>query len=97
MNQTSEAFDPGDIFMKVGRGRSISKCRRNDEWVLQADNAKAGHYTEADRQMWIDPWSQPGSTTAGLTYYRAYHRNPPYNETHPASTVAHSRPTKEVT
>ena len=51
---------------------------------------KAGRYTEADRQAWIDAWSQPGSTTAGLNYYRANHRNPPFNETHPASMVKQS-------
>ena len=43
---------------------------------------KSGRYTEADRQAWIDAWSQPGSTTAGLSYYRANHRNPPFNDRH---------------
>ena len=51
---------------------------------------KAGRYTEEDRQAWIDAWSQPGSTTAGLSYYRANHRNPPFNDTHPASTIDRS-------
>jgi pimeloyl-ACP methyl ester carboxylesterase len=58
---------------------------------------RAGHYTEADRQFWIDAWSQPGSTTAGLSYYRANHRNAPFNDTHPASTIPHSWSAKEVT
>jgi pimeloyl-ACP methyl ester carboxylesterase len=58
---------------------------------------KAGRYTEADRQMWIDAWSQPGSTRAGLNYYRANHFNPPSNDLHPASTVAHSWSAKELT
>jgi pimeloyl-ACP methyl ester carboxylesterase len=58
---------------------------------------KAGRYTEADRQMWIDAWSQPGSTTAGLNYYRANHRNPPFNDRHPASTIPTSWSAKEVT
>ena len=58
---------------------------------------KKGHYSEEDRQRWIDAWSQPGSTTGGLNYYRANHRNPPFNETHPASTIAHSWSAKEVT
>ncbi len=58
---------------------------------------KAGRYTEADRQMWIDNWSQPGSTTAGLNYYRANHRNPPFNDRHPASTIPHSWSAKEMT
>jgi pimeloyl-ACP methyl ester carboxylesterase len=34
---------------------------------------KSGRYTEDDRQAWIEAWSQPGSTTAGLNYYRANH------------------------
>jgi len=56
-----------------------------------------GHYSEEDRQMWIAAWSQEGSTTAGLNYYRANHRNPPFNDRHPASTVARSWSAKEVT
>ena len=47
--------------------------------------------------MWIDAWSQPGSTTAGLNYYRANHRNPPFNDRHPASTIPSSWSAKEVT
>ena len=58
---------------------------------------KSGRYTEADRQAWIDAWSQPGSTTAGLSYYRANHRNPPFNDRHPASTIDRSWSAKEVT
>ena len=58
---------------------------------------KAGRYTEEDRQVWIDAWSQPGSTTAGLNYYRANHRNPPFNDRHPADTIPHSWSAKEVT
>ena len=58
---------------------------------------KSGHYTEEDRQRWIDAWSQPGSTTGGLSYYRANHRNAPFNETHPASTIPRSWSAKETT
>ncbi|MFN0100229.1 MAG: alpha/beta fold hydrolase [Gemmatimonadaceae bacterium] len=58
---------------------------------------KSGRYTEADRQAWIAAWSQPGSTTAGLNYYRANHRNPPFNDRHPASTIPHSWSAAEMT
>ena len=58
---------------------------------------KSGRYTEEDRQAWIDAWSHAGSTTAGLNYYRANHRNAPFNDRHPASTIAHSWSAKEVT
>ena len=58
---------------------------------------KSGRYTEDDRQVWIQAWSQQGWTTAGLNYYRANHRNPPFNDRHPASTIPHSWSAKEVT
>jgi pimeloyl-ACP methyl ester carboxylesterase len=58
---------------------------------------KSGRYTERDRQMWVDAWSQPGSTTAGLNYYRANHRNPPFNDLHPAATIPTSWSAKEMT
>lgn len=63
--------------------------RRAHSGFVDAE-VKAGRYTEADRQAWIDAWSQPGSTKAGLDYYRANHRNPPFNDTHPASMVKQS-------
>ncbi len=73
-----------------------SAVRRARGGFVEAE-VKRGHYTEEDRQEWIDAWSQTGSTTAGLNYYRANHRNPPFNDRHPASTVAHSWSAKEVT
>ena len=63
-----------------------SATRRASVGFVDAE-VKSGRYTEADRQVWIAAWSQPGSTTAGLNYYRANHRNPPFNDRHPASTV----------
>lgn len=66
-----------------------SGTRRAHAGFVEAE-VKAGRYTEADRQMWVDAWSQPGSTTAGLSYYRANHRNPPFNDLHPASTIPSS-------
>jgi pimeloyl-ACP methyl ester carboxylesterase len=73
-----------------------SASRRAHTGFVDAE-VKSGRYTEADRQMWIDAWSQPGSTTAGLNYYRANHRNPPFNDRHPASTIPTSWSAKEVT
>jgi epoxide hydrolase 4 len=58
---------------------------------------KSGRYTEDDRRAWIDAWSQLGSTTGGLNYYRANHRNPPFNDLHPASTIPQSYSANEVT
>jgi epoxide hydrolase 4 len=70
--------------------------RRANGGFVDAE-VKAGRYTEADRQMWIDNWSQPGSTTAGLNYYRANNRNAPFNDLHPASTIPRSWSAKEMT
>ena len=73
-----------------------SATRRAHGGFVDAE-VRAGRYTEQDRQMWIDAWSQPGSTTAGLNYYRANHRNAPFNDRHPASTIPTSWSAKEVT
>jgi pimeloyl-ACP methyl ester carboxylesterase len=73
-----------------------SATRRAHTGFVDAE-VKAGRYTEADREAWIAAWSQPGSTTAGLSYYRANHRNPPFNDRHPASTVPSSWSAAAVT
>jgi pimeloyl-ACP methyl ester carboxylesterase len=73
-----------------------SASRRAHGGFVDAE-VKSGRYTEEDRQAWIDAWSQPGSTTAGLSYYRANHRNPPFNDRHPASTIPRSWSAEEMT
>jgi pimeloyl-ACP methyl ester carboxylesterase len=70
--------------------------RRANAGFVDAE-VKAGRYTEEDRQAWIAAWSQPGSTTAGLNYYRANHRNAPFNDLHPASSIPTSWSAAEVT
>jgi pimeloyl-ACP methyl ester carboxylesterase len=86
---------PGEIAIDENDTRE-SGTRRAHAGFVDAE-VKKGHYSEEDRQRWIDAWSQPGSTTAGLSYYRANHRNAPFNDTHPASTIPHSWSAKEVT
>jgi pimeloyl-ACP methyl ester carboxylesterase len=86
---------PGEIPIDETDTRE-SGTRRAHAGFVDAE-VKKGHYSEEDRQQWIDAWSQPGSTTAGLNYYRANHRNAPFNDTHPASTIPHSWSAKEVT
>src|SRR6516165_2171560 len=78
------------------RDTKESATRRAHAGFVDAE-VRSGRYTEQDRQAWIDAWSQPGSTTAGLNYYRANHRNPPFNDRHPASTIPSSWSAKEVT
>jgi pimeloyl-ACP methyl ester carboxylesterase len=73
-----------------------SAARRAHAGFVDAE-VKSGRYTEADRQAWIAAWSQAGSTTAGLNYYRANHRNPPFNDRHPASTIPTSWSAEEIT
>jgi epoxide hydrolase 4 len=48
---------------------------------------KDGTITEADRQIYVDAWSQPGALTGGLNYYRASGVGPPA-----ASRAAEARP-----
>lgn len=73
-----------------------SATRRAHTGFVDAE-VKAGRYTERDRQAWIAAWSQPGSTTAGLNYYRANDRNPPFNDRHPAATIPRSWSAAEMT
>jgi pimeloyl-ACP methyl ester carboxylesterase len=46
------------------------------EGVLGA-GLKTGVFTEADKQAYIEAWSQPGALTGGLNYYRAANLGPP--------------------
>jgi pimeloyl-ACP methyl ester carboxylesterase len=82
---------PGEKPVDENDTKESGKSRAHTGFVDA--EVKKGHYTEEDRQRWIDAWSQPGC----LNYYRANHRNPPFNDTHPASTIAHSWSAKEVT
>jgi len=41
------------------------------------DGLKSGVFTEADKQAYIQAWSQPGALTGGLNYYRAANLGPP--------------------
>ncbi|MHB8576616.1 MAG: alpha/beta fold hydrolase, partial [Dehalococcoidia bacterium] len=38
---------------------------------------QSGRFTAADRQAYVDAWSQPGGLTGGLNYYRANEVGPP--------------------
>jgi epoxide hydrolase 4 len=45
--------------------------------VVLADGLRQGHFTEEDRQAYLDAWSRPGALTGGLNYYRAAGVGPP--------------------
>jgi pimeloyl-ACP methyl ester carboxylesterase len=45
--------------------------------VVLGEGLKTGVFTEADKQAYIEAWSQPGALTGGLNYYRASRVGPP--------------------
>ena len=45
--------------------------------AVLGDGLKTGVFTEADKQAYIEAWSQPGALTGGLNYYRAANLGPP--------------------
>jgi len=57
---------------------------------------KTGAFTEADKQAYIEAWSQPGALTGGLNYYRASRVGPPTGDDKQASNFAAGVPSLEV-
>jgi pimeloyl-ACP methyl ester carboxylesterase len=45
--------------------------------AVLGEGLKTGVFTEADKQAYIEAWSQPGALTGGLNYYRAANLGPP--------------------
>jgi len=45
--------------------------------IVVTDGLKRGHFDEADRQAYLQAWSQPGALTGSLNYYRAANLGPP--------------------
>jgi len=45
--------------------------------VLLKHGLERGYFNEADRQAYLEAWSQPGALTGGLNYYRAARLLPP--------------------
>jgi pimeloyl-ACP methyl ester carboxylesterase len=89
------ALAPGERAPDETNTREGATRRAHTGFVDAA--VKSGHYTEEDRERWIDAWSQSGSTTAGLNYYRVNHRNAPFDDRHPASTIPQAWSAKELT
>ena len=59
------------------------------EWLRSAvlgDGIKAGTVTEADKNAYVEAWSQPGALTGGLNYYRSSGVGP--RAATPATTTA---------
>jgi epoxide hydrolase 4 len=49
----------------------------NMQETVLGEGLKQGFFTEADRQAYLEAWSQPGAITGGLNYYRASEVGPP--------------------
>jgi pimeloyl-ACP methyl ester carboxylesterase len=47
---------------------------------VMGEGLKSGAFTEEDKKVYIEAWSQPGALTGGLNYYRAAHVGPPTGE-----------------
>lgn len=56
--------------------------------AVMGEGLKQGHFTEEDREAYIEAWSQPGALTGGLNYYRAARAGPPTGEGGQAGAVA---------
>src|SRR5215471_19015226 len=48
--------------------------------AVLGEGLKNGVFTEEDKKAYIEAWSQPGSLTGGLNYYRAAKVGPPAQE-----------------
>ena len=48
--------------------------------VVLGEGLKTGVFSEADKQAYLEAWSQPGALTGGLNYYRAARVGPPTEE-----------------
>src|ERR1700722_4468481 len=69
--------------MRLFRSRQAEQTRSGDnnyagllDGVL-GEGLKTGVFTEADKQAFIEAWSQPGALMGGLNYYRAANLGPP--------------------
>jgi len=44
---------------------------------ILGEGLKKGYFTEEDKKIYLEAWSQPGAITGGLNYYRANELGPP--------------------
>ncbi len=64
-------------------------AKNNYAYLLSAIQTEATHFTETDKQMYINAWSQPGALTGGLNYYRASAFEPPALDEEAEKKVSH--------
>jgi pimeloyl-ACP methyl ester carboxylesterase len=69
-------------YMLVFRSPEAEAMLSANNFALMQDSIlgeglRQGYFTEADRQAYVEAWSQPGALTGGLNYYRAAKIGPP--------------------
>ena len=64
--------------------------------IVLKPGLEQGYFTEADREAYLEAWSQPGALTGGLNYYRAARIGPPGAESEAAGAGARDLPSLEV-
>jgi pimeloyl-ACP methyl ester carboxylesterase len=64
--------------------------------TIFGDGIRRGYVSEADRQAYLEAWSQPGALTGGLNYYRAAKLGPPGGGGHGAFETKHPVASFEV-
>lgn len=64
--------------------------------AVLGEGLKSGAFTEADKQAYIEAWSQPGALTGGLNYYRAARVGPPTPDNKEGTSIATSFPSFDV-
>jgi pimeloyl-ACP methyl ester carboxylesterase len=63
---------------------------------ILGEGLRRGYFTEADRQAYVEAWSQPGALTGGLNYYRAAKIGPPTGAGDEASHMKLNFPSLDV-
>jgi epoxide hydrolase 4 len=76
------AQQKASTYMLMFRGPDAEKTlsANNHEMLVNivlGPGLKQGHFTEADKNAYLEAWSQPGALTGGLNYYRAAQVGPP--------------------
>ncbi len=76
------AQQKASTYMLMFRGPEAEKTlsANNHEMLVNivlGPGLKEGHFTEADKNAYLEAWSQPGALTGGLNYYRAAQVGPP--------------------
>jgi epoxide hydrolase 4 len=64
--------------------------------AVLGEGLKTGVFTDADKQAYIEAWSQPGALTGGLNYYRASRVGPPTGDDKQAPNFAAGLSSLEV-